>query len=52
MIGFDELKVAELINLPEHYVIGMIVTVGKAREPARGKGGYIPDNEVFFEDSF
>lgn len=52
MIGFDELKVAELINLPEDYVIGMMVTVGKAAEPARPKGGFIPDDEVFFEDRF
>lgn len=52
MIGFDELKVAELINLPENYVIGMMVTVGKAVQPPRPKGGYIPDEEVFFEDRF
>lgn len=52
MIGFDEIKVAELINLPENYVVGMMVTIGKAIEPARPKGGYIPDDEVFFEDTF
>ena len=52
MIGFDELKVAELTNLPENYVIGMIVTVGKAVKPAQNKGGYIPDEDVFFEDRF
>lgn len=52
MIGFDELKVAELINLPENYVIGMMVTIGKAAKPAQNKGGYIPDDEVFFEDQF
>lgn len=52
MIGFDELKVAELINLPENYVIGMFVTVGKAAKPAQSKGGHIPDDEVFFEDKF
>ena len=52
MIGFDELEVAKLINLPENYVIGMFVTVGKAAKPAQNKGGYIPDGEVFFEDRF
>ncbi len=52
MIGFDELKVAELIKLPENYVIGMMVTVGKIAQPPRPKGGYIPDTEVFFEDRF
>jgi len=52
MIGFDELQVAELINLPENYVIGMMVTVGKPVKAAQNKGGYIPDDEVFFEDRF
>ncbi len=52
MIGFDELEVAKIINLPENYVIGMIVTVGKALKPAQPKGGFIPDDEVFFEDRF
>ena len=52
MIGFDELEVAKLINLPENYVIGMFVTVGKAAKPAQNKGGYISDDEVFFEDRF
>ena len=52
MIGFDELQVADIINLPENYVVGMIVTVGKAAKPAQGKGGFIPDDEVFFEDAF
>jgi len=52
MIGFDELEVAKLINLPENYIIGMMVTVGKAAKPAQYKGGFIPDDEVFFEDRF
>lgn len=52
MIGFDSDKVAELINLPEGHVVGMIVTLGKQSAPAKPKGGYIPDNEVFFEDKF
>ncbi len=52
MIGFDETQVAELINLPENYAIGMMVTVGKATQPAKSKGGYIPDEEVFFQDRF
>ena len=52
MIGFDADAIAKLINLPNNYVIGMMVAVGKATEPARPKGGYISDEEVFFTDTF
>lgn len=52
MIGFDPDDVAKIINLPDDHVIGLIVTVGKAAKPPRSKGGYIPDEEVFFTDSF
>lgn len=52
MIRFDPEQVGKLINLPQDHVIGMIVTVGKALSPARAKGGYIPDSEVFFTDEF
>ena len=52
MIGFDPKGVGELINLPEDHVICMMVAVGKAAEPARSKGGYIPDEEVFITDKF
>lgn len=52
MIGFDPVKVAERINLPTNYVIGMIVVIGKAAEPARGRGGQLPYEEVVFENRF
>jgi nitroreductase len=52
MIGFDFDAVAKLVNLPEDHVVGMIVTVGKAAEPAQPKGGYLPDGEVFLTDRF
>jgi len=52
MIGFDPDALAELIKLPENYLIGMMIAVGKGVEPARPKGGYIPDEEVFFTDTF
>lgn len=52
MIGFDAEEVGRLIHLPEHHVIGMIVTIGKATKPAWPKGGYVPDHEIVFLDSF
>lgn len=52
MIGFDADAVGKLINLPEDNVICMMVTVGKGIQPARPKGGYIDNEEVFFEDTF
>ncbi|MGF1686049.1 nitroreductase family protein [Photobacterium japonica] len=52
MIGFDSDRVAELINLPEDHVIGMIITVGKAAEPAKGRGGQLPLDAVLVENQF
>ena len=52
MIGFDPDKVAELINLPEDHVAGMMLTIGKATKPAWPKPGYISDDEVFITDKF
>ncbi|MCB1532756.1 MAG: nitroreductase family protein [Alphaproteobacteria bacterium] len=52
MIGFDSEAVGELINLPSDHVVCMIVVVGKGIEPARPKGGYIDNEEVFIENGF
>ncbi len=52
MIGFDSVKVAEIIKLPTEHVIGMMVTVGKALKPARERGGQLKLEEVVFENSF
>jgi len=52
MIGFDSEKVAEIINLPDDHVIGMIVTMGKAVKPAWPKTGQIPDKEIIIIDQF
>jgi nitroreductase len=38
MIGFDPVKVAEVINLPSDHVIGFMIAVGKAVKPAMPKG--------------
>ncbi len=52
IIGFDPVKVAEIINLPEDHAIGMIVVVGKAAKPAHGRGGQLPMDEVVLTDRF
>ena len=52
MIGFDAQKMAELVNLPEDHAVCMMLVIGKATQPARPKGGYIPNEEVFLTDGF
>ncbi|MEY2978501.1 MAG: hypothetical protein RLZZ435_2640 [Cyanobacteriota bacterium] len=52
MIGFDPKKAAELINLPEDHVIGMMITVGKAVKPAQPRPGQLPLEEVVIRNKF
>lgn len=52
MIGFDQEKVAELINLPEDHAIGFMIAVGKAVQPARPKPGQLMLDEVIVRDRF
>lgn len=52
MIGFDPIKVAEIINLPENHVVGMMLTVGKALKPAQPRGGQLDYSEVVFRNKF
>ena len=52
MIGYDPAKVADLIDLPENHVIGMMITVGKAAKPAQPRGGQLDKSEVVFADRF
>lgn len=52
MIGFDQQKVAEIINLPEDNILVMMITVGKALKPARERGGQLAYEEVVFRESF
>jgi nitroreductase len=52
MIGFDQVKVAEIINLPSDHVIGFMVAVGKAVKPAMPKGGQLALSEVVVQDRF
>lgn len=52
MVGYDEKEVARLIQLPEDYVISMMITLGKAATPAHPRGGQLPLGEVLVEDVF
>ncbi len=52
MIGFDPVKVAELINLPDDHVIGLMIAVGKAAQPPLPKLGQLPLDEVIVRDRF
>ncbi|MBL1208595.1 MAG: nitroreductase family protein [Geminocystis sp. GBBB08] len=52
MIGFDSTKVAQIINLPDDYVLGFMIVVGKALKPARDRAGQLDISEVVFFDHF
>lgn len=52
MIGFDIEKVAELINLPEDYVIGPMVAIGKKVKDPWPKPGQLPLSELVIENKF
>jgi nitroreductase len=52
MIGFDPQAVAEIINLPSDHVIGMMIAVGKATQPARSRGGAVDESDVVIRDRF
>lgn len=52
MVGFDERKVAEIIKLPNDYVISMFVAIGKAMKPAWPRPGQLPLDEVVIENHF
>ena len=52
MIGFDPQKVAEIVNLPEDHVIGLMVVIGKQTKPAMPRGGQLPLSDIVFTDSF
>jgi nitroreductase len=52
MVGFDPIKVGEIIGLPENHVIGMMITVGKAIKDANARGGQLPFDEVVFRNKF
>ena len=52
MIGFDSKQVADLINLPKDFIIGMMLAIGKAKSPANSRGGQLDLDQVVFTDKF
>jgi len=52
MIGFDSEKIAELINLPENHVIGMMLAIGKGIKPANPRGGQLPLDKILIKNKF
>jgi len=52
MIGFDIEQVAGLIKLPEDYVMGPMVAIGKGTVEPWPKPGQLPLEELLVEDSF
>jgi nitroreductase len=52
MIGFDIDKVAELINLPDDYVMGPMVAIGKKVKEPWPKPGQLPLSDLVVENTF
>ncbi len=52
MVGFDPEAVARIIRLPENHVIGLMVAIGKAVQPARPRGGQLPMDDVVIHNQF
>jgi nitroreductase len=52
MLGFDHEQVAQLVNLPDGYVIGPLVAIGKGIKAPRPKPGQLPLTELVVENSF
>jgi nitroreductase len=52
MIGFDPVKVADLIGLPKNHVIGFLLPIGKAIKPANPRGGQLALKDVVAYDRF
>lgn len=52
MIGFDTQEVAKIINLPKDHVIVMMITLGKATQAAKPRGGQLPLEELLFYNQF
>ena len=52
MVGFEYDEMAKIINLPDDYIIVMMIVVGKAAAPPTERGGQLPLDEVVFENKF
>ncbi len=52
MVGFEYDELAKIINLPEDYLIVLMIVVGKAAESANPRGGQLSLDKVVFENRF
>jgi nitroreductase len=52
MIGFDANAVAKIINLPENFIIGIAIVIGKKAAESRPRVGKLSLDETLFENSF
>lgn len=52
MIGFDMDAVAELVNLPQGHVLGPMIAVGRAAQPAWPKPGQLDLAELVFDNRY
>lgn len=52
MIGFDIDQVAKLIRLPDDHVMGPMIAIGRALQPAWPKPGQLPLEDVVRENGF
>lgn len=52
MIGCDIDAVGQVVNLPDGYVLGMMIAIGKGITSAREKGGFLPLPEILVTDRF
>jgi len=52
MVGFDPVKVSELIKLPEHYALSFMIPVGKLAQGAWDRGKRLADETVVSYDTF
>lgn len=52
MIGFDPTEVAKIINLPDGYIIGMAIVLGKKLSAVGPRVGKLNLEKILFENSF
>jgi nitroreductase len=52
MIGYDPIRVAELVKLPQDHVVGMMLAIGKKTQDAFPKPGFIAKSTMVIENHF
>ena len=52
MIGFDPQEVCKIVQLPEDYIPVMMITLGRAKEPAKPRMGLFDLEEVVSRNTF